>query len=115
MLYLVNKKEEDLGENHRMQGIAVMTDSNSGMSREEGERLGISVLPMPFLIDGTFHLEGVDLTQEEFYRLLGQNAEVSTSQPSPGRSSASPEYHGAAQQNTNCLFHPFHFPLLSLT
>ncbi len=67
-----------------MQGIAVMTDSNSGMSREEGERLGISVLPMPFLIDGTFHLEGVDLTQEEFYRLLGQNAEVSTSQPSPG-------------------------------
>ena len=40
--------------------IAVVTDSNSGISREEGEQLGLFVLPMPFLIDGQMYLEGID-------------------------------------------------------
>ena len=31
---------------------AIMTDTNSGISVEEGRRLGVCVIPMPILIDG---------------------------------------------------------------
>jgi len=61
-----------------------MTDTNSGISVEEGERLGVSVIPMPILIDGRTYYEGVDLTREEFYRAMGEGRSVSTSQPAPG-------------------------------
>lgn len=64
--------------------IAVVTDSNSGISREEGEQLGLFVLPMPFLIDGQMYLEGIDLSHEEFYRRMAAGADITTSQPSPG-------------------------------
>ncbi len=64
--------------------VAVLTDTNSGMSQEEAKSFGIHLLPMPFLIDGKEYLEGVDLTHREFYEKLEQDAEVSTSQPSPG-------------------------------
>ena len=63
--------------------IAVVTDSNSGISREEGEQLGLFVLPMPFLIDGQMYLEGIDLSHEEFYRRMAAGADITTSQPSP--------------------------------
>ena len=63
--------------------IAVVTDSNSGISREEGEQLGLFVLPMPFLIDGQMYLEGIDLSHEEFYRRMSAGADITTSQPSP--------------------------------
>ncbi len=62
---------------------AIITDSNSGMTREEGERLGIAVLPMPFMIDGRLFYEGVDLTQDEFYARMEAGADITTSQPSP--------------------------------
>lgn len=64
--------------------IAIVTDSNSGITQTEAETLGISVLPMPFYIDGEMYLEGITLTQEEFYKKLEADAEISTSQPSPG-------------------------------
>ena len=35
-----------------MARIAIVTDSNSGITQEQGTELGISVLPMPFMIDG---------------------------------------------------------------
>ena len=63
--------------------IAVVTDSNSGISREEGEQLGLFVLPMPFLIDGQMYLEGIDLSHEECYRRMAAGADITTSQPSP--------------------------------
>ena len=63
--------------------IAVVTDSNSGIRREEGEQLGLFVLPMPFLIDGQMYLEGIDLSHEEFYRRMAAGADITTSQPSP--------------------------------
>ncbi len=63
---------------------AVMTDSNSGISKSEAEELGIFSLPMPVIIDGTTCYEGIDLTQEMFYQSLTGGKEVSTSQPSPG-------------------------------
>ena len=62
--------------------VAVVTDSNSGISIKSGKELGIFVVPMPFLIDGEEYFEDVNLTQELFYEKLKNNATVSTSQPS---------------------------------
>ncbi len=61
-----------------------MTDSNSGITVREGERLGVAVLPMPVHIDGRIYFEGLDLSQDEFYRRMLAGAEVATSQPAPG-------------------------------
>lgn len=66
-----------------MRKIAIVTDSNSGISQEKAKEMGIHVLPMPFLINGKEYLDGVDLFPKEFYEYLAQDAEVSTSQPSP--------------------------------
>ncbi len=65
-----------------MAKVKIVTDSNSGITQAEAEKLGISVLPMPFLIDGESYFEDVNLTQEAFYEKLTGNASVSTSQPS---------------------------------
>ena len=67
-----------------MSGVAIVTDSNSGITQEEAKRLGIFVLPMPFYIDGELFYEDISLTQEKFYERLTQDADISTSQPSPG-------------------------------
>ena len=64
--------------------ICVMTDSNSGITQEEGKKLGIPVVPMPFTINGKDYLEDINLGQEEFYNLLDEKAVVLTSQPSAG-------------------------------
>lgn len=66
-----------------MSKIAVVTDTNSGMSREEAEKLGIFLLPMPFVVDGKEYFEGVNCTYEHFFEMLGSGSDVSTSQPSP--------------------------------
>lgn len=63
---------------------AILTDSNSGIFPEEGERLGIFVMPMPVIIDGKSYIEGVNLAHKDFYQRMAQGAEVSTSQPPPG-------------------------------
>lgn len=67
-----------------MSKIAIITDSNSGITQAEAKELGIFVLPMPFFIDGEQYLEDINLTQEEFYKRLSEDAQISTSQPSPG-------------------------------
>ncbi len=64
--------------------IAIVTDSNSGITPEAANELGVFVVPMPFLINGEPYFENINLTQEEFYVLLTNQASVSTSQPSPG-------------------------------
>ena len=66
-----------------MKQIAIVTDSNSGLTQKQGETLGISVLPMPFYINGELFYEGITLSQEEFYQKLSEDADISTSQPSP--------------------------------
>lgn len=63
---------------------AVMTDSNSGITKSEAKELGIFSLPMPVIIDGEICYEGIDLTQERFYSSLTGGKDVTTSQPSPG-------------------------------
>ena len=50
--------------------IAIVTDSNSGITQDEGRELGISVLPMPFYINDVMYLEWITLSQEEFYEKL---------------------------------------------
>ena len=64
--------------------VAVMTDSNSGLRQVEGKELGITIVPMPFMIDGEEYFEDINLTQEMFYEKLTNDADVSTSQPGIG-------------------------------
>lgn len=67
-----------------MKKVAIATDSNSGITQAEAQALGIRVLPMPFYINEELFFEDVTLTQEAFYRRLAEDADISTSQPSPG-------------------------------
>ena len=62
---------------------AVITDSNSGITQKEAKELGISVVPMPVLIDSDIFYEDLTLSQEQFYEKLKSNVRVSTSQPNP--------------------------------
>lgn len=67
-----------------MGNVAIVTDSNSGISQAEGKELGIYVIPMPFLVEGKLYFEDVDMNKEQFYHFLENDADLSTSQPSPG-------------------------------
>ena len=64
--------------------VAILTDSNSGITQAQSKELGVKVIPMPFFIDGEQYFEDINLTQEEFYEKLQQDADISTSQPSIG-------------------------------
>ena len=61
----------------------IVTDSNSGITQAAGKELGIWVLPMPFYINEELFLEEITLSQEEFYKRLEEDADISTSQPAP--------------------------------
>lgn len=71
------------GTGEKMSKIAVITDSNSGITQSQGKELGIFVVPMPFTINNEDYFEDINLTQDEFYNKLAEDATVSTSQPSP--------------------------------
>ncbi len=66
-----------------MSKIAIITDSNSGITQKQAEELGIYVVPMPFMINGQDYFEDINLTQSQFYEKLAEDADVSTSQPTP--------------------------------
>lgn len=66
-----------------MSKIAIVTDSNSGITQAEAKQLGISVVPMPFMIDDETYYEDITLTQVDFYKKLAAGANVITSQPTP--------------------------------
>ena len=68
--------------NHR---IKVVTDSNSGITEQMADKLGVSVIPMPFYIDGEVYYEGLTLDQKEFFNYIENNSEVNTSQPAIGK------------------------------
>ena len=63
--------------------VAIVTDSNSGITQEQAKELGVFVLPMPFMIDEVSYFEDIDLDQKGFYEKLEGGADVITSQPSP--------------------------------
>lgn len=64
--------------------IAIVTDSNSGITQARAKELGVHVVPTPFFINGELYLEDITLSREEFYEKLVEDAEISTSQPAPG-------------------------------
>ena len=68
-----------------MRSIAIVTDSNCGMSPAQARELGVHMLPMPFFIDDKEYLEDIDMNQADFFQYLEQNpgCRVSTSQPTP--------------------------------
>jgi DegV family protein with EDD domain len=66
-----------------MSKIAVVTDSNSGLSMAQAAELGVTIVPTPFMIDGETFFQEISLSREEFYKKLSTGAEISTSQPSP--------------------------------
>lgn len=63
--------------------VAIVTDSNSGITQNMAKELGVYVLPMPFMIDGYDYYEDINLTQEQFFEMLLNDCTISTSQPSP--------------------------------
>lgn len=67
-----------------MSKVAVVSDSNSGITQVQAEELGVTILPMPFFADGETYYEDINLTQEEFYKMLLDNVDVSTSMPLVG-------------------------------
>ncbi len=66
-----------------MTKVAIVTDSNSGITQKQAKKLGVAVLPMPFMINEETFFEDISLSQEEFYIKLETGATVVTSQPSP--------------------------------
>ena len=67
-----------------MSKVAIVTDSNSGITQADGKEMGVCVLPMPFYIDDELFFEEITLTQEEFYQKMESDADIKTSQPAPG-------------------------------
>ena len=65
--------------------VAILTDTNSGLTMKQAEKRGIHLVPMPVLIDGETYFEEVTLTQGEFFKRLAAGADVSTSQPAIGK------------------------------
>ena len=63
--------------------VAIITDSNSGITQSQAKELGIMVVPMPFYINEEVYYEDITMTQEEFYKYLSQDVDVKTSQPTP--------------------------------
>lgn len=66
-----------------MSKVAIVTDSNSGITQSQAKEFGLSVLPMPFMIDDETYYEDITLSQSEFYEKLSSGADVITSQPTP--------------------------------
>lgn len=67
-----------------MSKVAIVTDSNSGITQGEAKEYGVTVMPMPFFINDQTYYEDIDLTQEDFYQKLSEDANISTSMPLVG-------------------------------
>ena len=66
-----------------MPRVAVITDSNSGITQMDAKNMGIDVVPMPFTIDDKTYYEDINLTREEFFQMMEDGKEILSSQPSP--------------------------------
>ncbi|MCM1149816.1 MAG: DegV family protein [Butyricicoccus sp.] len=66
-----------------MSKIAIVTDTNSSMTQEEADSLGVYLLPMPFIVNEVDYFEGVSCSYEHFFEMLANGDDVSSSQPSP--------------------------------
>lgn len=84
MVNLLSLDLERLERKKYMCKIAIMTDSNCGILSEQGNKLGIHIVPMPIIVDGKTYYEGIDIFTEEFYKKQAEGAEITSSLPSPG-------------------------------
>ena len=66
-----------------MNKIAIITDSNSGITQEQADKLGVFIIPMPVVVGEEIYYEGVNIGRNQFYEKLSQDINISTSQPSP--------------------------------
>ena len=66
-----------------MQKIGIITDTNSGMTEQEARQCGVTLMPMPFTVNGRNYVENVNMSYMEFFECLAGGASVATSQPSP--------------------------------
>lgn len=64
--------------------VAILTDTNSGITIKKAEELGVYLILMPILIDGEVYLEEKEIKKDFFFEKLNSDADVTTSQPSPG-------------------------------
>jgi DegV family protein with EDD domain len=65
--------------------IRIVTDSTSDMPKELAEKYKIKIAPLRVNFGEESFLDGVELTNEEFYKRLGQSKELpTTSQVNPG-------------------------------
>lgn len=67
-----------------MKKIAIVTDSNSGITQEEADKWGIYVVPMPFIFNDEVYYEGVNLDQAKFYEIQASGTKITSSQPTIG-------------------------------
>ncbi len=67
-----------------MNRVAIVSDSNSGITQAQAKELGVTILPMPFFAGDKTYYEDIDLNQEQFYQLLTDNVDISTSMPLVG-------------------------------
>lgn len=64
--------------------VCIITDDNAGFTKEEAKELGIYVVPMPIIVNGDIFYENVSITEDKFYQLQAEGADIKTSQPAPG-------------------------------
>lgn len=69
-----------------MSNVAIVTDNNSGIFSEEGKQIDVTVVDMPFFIDGQLYYENKNITQKEFFERMESDPDlkVSTSMPPAG-------------------------------
>mgnify|MGYP002677826740 CR=1 FL=1 len=67
-----------------MSKVAIISDSNSGITQSMAKKLGVTVMPMPFFVGDKTLYEDIDLSQEEFYQMLSEKTDIHTSMPLVG-------------------------------
>lgn len=63
--------------------IAIITDTNSGITVETAKEINVILISMPFIVNGVSYYEGINFTKDEFYKEMRNDSDISTSQPSP--------------------------------
>ncbi len=72
-----------MSEDCNLSRVAIITDTNSGMTVEEAKQCGAFLIPMPFNISGETFYEGTTISFDEFYEKQTGGETITTSQPSP--------------------------------
>ncbi|MCL4545600.1 MAG: DegV family protein [Chloroflexi bacterium] len=67
-----------------MTGVGIVTESVSCLTPADIEDLPLSLVPIPYALDGAEYLDGIDLSAGEFYSVVQQSkSPPATSAPSP--------------------------------